>query len=367
MEEHFNCPYRTKYTNLNEKDYIKYSLKRDSFVSGKDYEKYCRQYWTKNECMSYEQFKAYSPQFIEMYTDEILVNYRLSMEYFKSLDHDMFNKELEAFVLRNKFIDVWNLKKFKGVSGYYIMVLDEYNQCYIGWSKDIYKRIRTHWNIRKDFDRLLFPSHGMKSSIMSIDSFRILDTTRIFIKPQKDDCNSEEFLVNDMNKMYTLNRIGGGIKPTDNYFIEKAVMSGIERRKDLSDKKEIDLISHNIYGNMYDILMESKNIQKSDIVKQEQINGERIITTRVSEELFNKIILYEQFKANGHFYIWAGLRKIWFRFSDLETVHLSFHLNGDKVKTVLLEGATKYFFIEPGTVCKICYCNPQCFDIEALL
>ena len=51
---------------------------------------------------------------------------------------------------------------------------------YIGISNDIKKRILTHWGSKKDFDRLLF---GKKeNSVLSIDSFGALDTTRIFYK-----------------------------------------------------------------------------------------------------------------------------------------------------------------------------------------
>lgn len=366
MGEHFNCQYRTKYTNINENNYIKYAPKTNSFASRRSYKRYCFNNRIRNrECISYEQFKSYPPEFIEMYTDEILISYHLNMEYFKSLDHDIFNKELEAFVLKNKFVDVWNLKKFKDVSGYYIMVLDEYNQCYIGWSKNIYNRIKQHWGNQKSFDRLLFPFHGMKSSTISIDSFRILDTTRIFVKPQKDYGDSEEILVNGMNKMYTLNRIGGGIKPTDNDFIEKAVKSGIERRRDLSDEKEIDLVSHNIYSNMYDIFLESKRIQKSDIVKQECVDGYKKITVKISDELFKKIILYENFETVGHFHIWDGLNRIWLRASDFATIHLVFFVNNKEIKDVILVGTENFY--NPNIIHEICRCNPQCFDIKALL
>lgn len=57
------------------------------------------------------------------------------------------------------------------------MVLDNYRQAYIGQSWDMRKRIKKHWSWTKQFDRLLWGR--VQESVMSIDSFRTLDTTRI--------------------------------------------------------------------------------------------------------------------------------------------------------------------------------------------
>jgi hypothetical protein len=59
-----------------------------------------------------------------------------------------------------------------------VLVLDEYRQAYIGQSSwDMLKRTK-HWSGTKHFDGLLWG--GVEESVMSIDSFRALNTTRIF-------------------------------------------------------------------------------------------------------------------------------------------------------------------------------------------
>lgn len=84
------------------------------------------------------------------------------------------------------------------------------SQVYIGTSKrDIVKMIRAHWTKRKSFDRLLLPMWAVKSSIISIDSFRTLDTTRIYIK-EEDAFTHEDHYINQFSKEFTTNRINGG-------------------------------------------------------------------------------------------------------------------------------------------------------------
>ncbi len=64
-----------------------------------------------------------------------------------------------------------------------MLVLDEYKQVYIGQSTDIKSRILHHRSKKKPFDRLIFGS--VENSILSIDSFGALDTTRIYISYKK--------------------------------------------------------------------------------------------------------------------------------------------------------------------------------------
>lgn len=60
------------------------------------------------------------------------------MNYFHSLSHKDFNEELENFIRENmNFKEITDLTSVDGKSGYYIMVLDEYAQAYIGTSRDI--------------------------------------------------------------------------------------------------------------------------------------------------------------------------------------------------------------------------------------
>ena len=95
------------------------------------------------------------------------------------------------------------------------MVLDEYKQVYIGtasYGTNIKKRIINHWSTKKHFGRLLYGR--VENSILSIDSFGALDTTRIFYK--KVDSNEKIFLledkyIKDFKPEYRLNRVAGGI------------------------------------------------------------------------------------------------------------------------------------------------------------
>jgi hypothetical protein len=90
------------------------------------------------------------------------------------------------------------------------MVLDRYSQVYVGTSKsDVIKRIKAHWSKRKSFDRLLLPMWNVKNSVMSIDSFRAMDTTRIYIKQEKS-FNNEDYYINQLPKEFIMNRINGG-------------------------------------------------------------------------------------------------------------------------------------------------------------
>ena len=125
--------------------------------------------------------KIYSDEWCEKQLQNCLENYDLNMKYFSMLNHDEFNIEIDKFLRRNEFFgQVLDLNLYENRAGYYMMVLDEYCQIYIGTTNDIKKRIRSHWSSSKSFDRLLFPMGAIDSSLLSIDSFRAFDTTRIF-------------------------------------------------------------------------------------------------------------------------------------------------------------------------------------------
>lgn len=129
-----------------------------------------------------EEGKIYSDEWCQKQFNDCIKNFDLNMEYFSLLSNDEFNKEIEEFLKRNmQFTEVFDLNLYYGKPGYYVMVLDEYCQVYIGTAVDIKRRIRQHWTKSKSFDRLLFPMGNVDSSILSIDSFRALDTTRIYI------------------------------------------------------------------------------------------------------------------------------------------------------------------------------------------
>lgn len=156
-----------------------------------------------------------------------LINFDINMDYFKSLDKEEFNNEIEKFLLKNpKFEEVKDLNLYKGVSGYYMLILDEYSQAYIGTSDDIFKRIYKHWHKRKPFDRLIFGS--VETSIMAITSFRPLDTSRIYVFKTKSTYSSENKYISSIPEKFMCNRTCGG--KMDGGFAE-AVSKGKFREK----------------------------------------------------------------------------------------------------------------------------------------
>lgn len=158
-----------------------------------------------------ESGKTYKDQWCKEHYDECMKNYDLNMEYFSLLDHDEFNNEIDKFLKRNsEFVEVFDLNLYDHKSGYYLMVLDEYCQIYVGTTTDIKKRIRTHWSASKPFDRLLFPMGAVNKSILSIDSFRALDTTRIFAYLTDKLYDNEDDFINQFSNKFICNRIGGG-------------------------------------------------------------------------------------------------------------------------------------------------------------
>lgn len=153
--------------------------------------------------------RVYSEKFILQHKEDCLYNYDLNIEYFRLLSKEEFNKELLQFVSKTKsFKEITDLAPLNKVSGYYIMVLDEYAQAYIGRSENIKKRFQDHWAKQKEFDRLIFG--GKESSILSIDSFRAYDTTRIFVHPTNELYGHEDNFINSFDKKYLLNRTVGG-------------------------------------------------------------------------------------------------------------------------------------------------------------
>lgn len=141
-----------------------------------------------------------------------LENFDLNMAHFASLDRDEFEQALQSAVAsRRGMVEVTDLTKWDGVPGIYIMVLDEYCQVYVGVansSTGIAKRIRQHWTHQKEFDRLLWGS--IETSILAIDSFRALDTTRIFAVKTDQFFAGENPLLEKFPRKFALNRLMGG-------------------------------------------------------------------------------------------------------------------------------------------------------------
>lgn len=155
---------------------------------------------------------TYREEWCIEYRELCLKNFDLNMEYFSLLNQQEFNDSLNHFLNKyNKFIEIHDLNEYIGIEGYYIMVLDKYKQVYIGKSNDITKRIKQHWSRTKPFDRTLLPMYEYKKSCFSIDFFRALDTTRIFVWEKKMSNGIEEELISNFPSVFCTNRIGGDI------------------------------------------------------------------------------------------------------------------------------------------------------------
>jgi hypothetical protein len=150
-----------------------------------------------------------SDEFCREQREMALENFDLNMAFFRSIPQESFEEALAEILRKNKRLrPVTDLKALDGDEGVYVMVLDQYRQAYIGQAWDMRKRIKAHWNGTKQFDRLLWGS--VEESVMSIDAFRALDTTRIFASRTINADALETRLVNTFPPDYLLNRIGGG-------------------------------------------------------------------------------------------------------------------------------------------------------------
>ncbi|WEG08608.1 hypothetical protein PU630_15390 [Microbacterium horticulturae] len=155
-----------------------------------------------------------------IYTDEwcaeqrlnALANYDLNMAYFAALDHTEFEGALRRAVTSQRGMkEVLDLRKWEYTPGLYIMVLDEYHQVYVGCTTQlggVKARIQDHWRGTKQFDRLIWGTP--ETSILSIDSFRALDTTRIFAARSDYPSEREQKLLESIPPKFALNRINGG-------------------------------------------------------------------------------------------------------------------------------------------------------------
>ena len=137
------------------------------------------------------------------------LNYDLNMSYFNSLNFDDFDLCLLQQCQKFKFVECNDLNELDNKTGVYMLVLDDYKQVYIGISDNIKRRIISHWNKRKSLESLIFGD--ICNSILSIDSFGALDTTRIFYIETPSTYKTEEKIVKSFPSGYMLNRTAGGI------------------------------------------------------------------------------------------------------------------------------------------------------------
>lgn len=216
---HFNVNINIRKTDRNKLTRENYCIPTNkvSYVLRKSvaYAIKYRNYKIPNEY--YLDAETYTDKYVNEHYNDCMYNFDLNMNYFSELDKREFNTSLNKIIKKYKFKEVFELNKCNGIMGIYIIVLDEYKQIYIGVSDNIKHRIMNHWNAKKDFDRLIF---GKKDkSILSIDSFGALDTTRIFVKTISTVRNlylEEEKIVADFDSKYRLNRVAGGINSENN-------------------------------------------------------------------------------------------------------------------------------------------------------
>lgn len=206
------------------------NLKKTEFIPDKYY------FDIPNE--KYADEENYTVEWMNKHYKDCMQNFDLNMKYFEKLNYDEFNNYLSKFIKKNRFIELFDLNEVKEVNGIYILVLDNYKQVYIGISSDIKKRILNHWRNRKDFDRLIYGC--VDDSIISVDSFGALDTTRIFYKKISWTSNInelEEKYVKGFDSKYLLNRVAGGINGEEQKQIRNLILIGSRSKRNFSEEK----------------------------------------------------------------------------------------------------------------------------------
>jgi len=172
-------------------------------------------WWVKYEFKYY--WLIYNEEYIKRQTPAIMKNLELNLQFFEKLDYEDFSNTLNSFLSlkrNSKIKEVFDLNLYKKSSGIYILVLDKYKQIYIGQTTtSITQRIISHWKRKIEFEKLLIGKTN--EAKISIDSFGILDTSRIFVE-EIDNISiidlREDYLIQHFPQQYILNKIGGGIK-----------------------------------------------------------------------------------------------------------------------------------------------------------
>lgn len=232
---HFNTKIRKNEFNKLTRDNYCIPTNKISYVCRKSLKFYINRCNYKIPNEDYLDENTYTDKYVKELYDKCMYNYDLNIKYFSDLNHDDFEKYLKTFTEKNKFQEIFDLKDVNNIEGIYILVLDEYNQVYIGISNDIKKRVLSHWSSKHPFDRLLFGDK--ETSILSIDSFGALDTTRIFYKKIKyfQDIDTEEYnLVSTFSNKYKLNRVDGGLNSEDDTTIRNLELRGSMKKRDFN-------------------------------------------------------------------------------------------------------------------------------------
>ncbi len=152
------------------------------------------------------------PELWDEHRRAVLRNFDRSMAYFDSLSPRAFLRAVDGLAdAFPELVAVEDLGDWSGVAGVYVLVLDRYRQLYVGKTTapgGIRQRIVVHWQKKVAFDRLL--SGGEDRSIMAIDSFRALDTTRIFAAACREPGELEERIRQAIPEPFCANRTRAG-------------------------------------------------------------------------------------------------------------------------------------------------------------
>lgn len=169
--------------------------------------------------------------FCNEYHNACMKNYDLNMKFISELDDNEFNNVVNKLLEDNVLVEIKDLDSCKGKKGIYIMVLDDYKQIYVGQSsRDIRERILRHWKKKPYFDKVLFGK--AINSVISIDSFGVCDTTRIYVMYIYENSLIDDYernLVNSVPKKFSLNRIGGGIHLSNGLDFLEAILTTNKR------------------------------------------------------------------------------------------------------------------------------------------
>lgn len=158
--------------------------------------------------------REYGESYAQTLVERALHNFDFNMMYFERLEEDRFQQGAEGLLSTFPELEpVTDLGPWVDKQGVYMMVLDSHRQLYFGQSIHIGKCIRQHWTSSKRLDRLVYGK--VEESILSIDSFRALDTTRIYARSRGLDTKEkrdafEAQIVKQIDPGLALNRIDGG-------------------------------------------------------------------------------------------------------------------------------------------------------------
>lgn len=156
-----------------------------------------------------EEHRQHSDLYLLVQRDRALINLDESLKYFKTLPADEFEETVQLALRKCRALkSVDDLHDFEDKEGLYMMVFDEYKQIYVGTASNLRKRIKQHWTGKKSFDRLVFGTPY--DSVLPVDEFRALDTTRLFAARTSKAFDYEQNLVAAITSRFLLNRTSGG-------------------------------------------------------------------------------------------------------------------------------------------------------------